>query len=167
MRELFWRYESSLDLMFSVPVRSAAGALVTLKIRQQSSSPVDTLLHEFKDIRRGITNVTSWIEGANDSIHFSIRGRYYSEARNIHISLDSSNQAFLVPNTEHGMPNGWGELIYLIPNGSLGHTQIVTPNINDYDHDGILEVYDPYTNAYTRLDPATGKWVAVALSHTN
>jgi hypothetical protein len=163
MRELFWRYNSSLDISFSIPIRTQSGEIKAMKIRQRSNSPVDTIQHEFKDIRNGITHVTAWIEGTNDSIHFDIKGRYYSEARDIHISLDSSTQTFLIPNTEHGMPNGWGELIYLTPNGSLWHIQVVTPNIGDFDQDGVLEIFDPFANAYARLDPASGKWVTIEL----
>ncbi len=117
-------------------------------------------------MKNGITNVAVWFDGINDTLRFSIRGRYYSEMRLMHISTDSSTQIYLVPNTEHGMPTGWGELIYCSSDSTMAHTTIVSPNVSDFDKDGTLEIYDPVTNEYSQLDTRTGSWVPVPLHRT-
>jgi hypothetical protein len=166
MWELFWRFDSHLDLTLSIPIRSADTKLHTLRIHQTSESSVDTSRRTFVDIKKGITHVSMWMEGSIDTTHFTCVGRYYSEVREVVLSIDSSTQAFLVPNTEHGMPTGWGELVYLKANDSIVHSEFVTPYIGDADKDGRLEIYDPVNNTFSRLDPETGKWVRVEIDLT-
>lgn len=161
MRELSWRFEPSLSMTKKITLRNSSGSSKVLFIHQRSDSPVDTNRHMFQDIQNGITHVAAWLEGSSDTVRFTINGRYYSEVRSLFISVDSSTQAFLVPNTEHGMPNGWGELVFIANADSLGHFQVISPNINDYDRDGRFEVFDPYVNQYGRLDPTQGKFIPV------
>ena len=163
MRELFWRFDSHLDLQLSIPIRTADTKLHTLRIHQTSESAVDTARRTFVDMKKGVTNVSMWIDESGDTTHFTIAGRYYSEVRQVVLSIDSSTQAFLVPNTEHGMPTGWGELVYLKADGSIVHSEMITPYIGDADKDGRLEIYDPRTNTFSRLDPETGRWVTVEI----
>jgi hypothetical protein len=162
-REIFWRFEDSLDLHTVISIAGSEGSDRLLHIHQVSDSPVDTVRREFKDIRHGHTDVTLWIEGSADTLHTSISGRYYSEIRTFRISTDSSTQVFLVPNTEHGLPTGWGELVFLTPSGKLSHVHLMAMNVGDVDEDRILEVYDPQRDVFTRLDPATGSWVPVVV----
>lgn len=161
MRELSWRFEPSLNLTQKIELRDSSGKKRLLVIKQQSDSPVDIQRHMYQNLQSGITNVSAWLEGSVDTTRFAIKGRYYSEVRPLFISIDSSTQAFLIPNTEHGMPNGWGELVFITPSDTLGHFQVISPNINDYDRDGRFEVYDPYVNKYGRLDPAQGKFISI------
>jgi hypothetical protein len=161
MRELSWRFEPSLDLTQKIELRDSSGKERVLIIHQQSDSPVDIERHMYQNLQSGITYVSAWLEGSSDTTRFTIKGRYYSEVRPLFISIDSSTQAFLIPNTEHGMPNGWGELLFITPADTLGHFQVISPNINDYDRDGRFEVYDPYVNEYGRLDPTEGKFIPI------
>lgn len=161
MRELSWRFEPSLNLTQKIELRDTSGKKRLLIIHQQSDSPVDLERHMFENMQKGITNVSAWLEGSSDTTRFTIKGRYYSEVRPLFISIDSSTQAFLIPNTEHGMPNGWGELVFITSADRVGHFQVISPNINDYDRDGRFEVYDPYVNKYGRLDPAQDKFIPV------
>ncbi len=161
MRELFWRFDAKLDLLLKIPIRTADSKEHTLFIHETSTSQVDTVRRQFVDLKTGVTKVSLWIDNSLDTTHFSIIGRYYSEVRDLALSNDSSTQALLIPNTEHGMPTGWGELIYLKADGSLIHSELVTPHIGDADKDGRLEVYDPRANTYSKLNPATGTWVKV------
>lgn len=160
-RELFWRFDAKLDLSRQATIRTSDGSAYTLNIHQRSESPVDTVRRVFKQVRDGRTDVALWLDGSSDTLHTSIMGRYYSEIRGFRIATDSSMQVFLVPNTEHALPTGWGELIFIKPDGNLASVHLMAMNVGDVDEDHILEVYDPERNVFTRLDPATGTWVPV------
>jgi hypothetical protein len=162
-RELFWRFDDSLDLDAVTTIAGSDGSNRLLHIHQDSDSPVDTIRREFRDIRHGRTNVALWIDGSTDTMRTYIMGRYFSEVRSFRIATDASTQVFLVPNTEHGLPTAWGELVYLTPAGKLAHIHLMAMNVGDVDEDHILEVYDPKRDVFTRLDPATGTWVPVAV----
>lgn len=163
-RELFWRFDENLDLRRVATITDSHGTPHQLHIHQVSDSPVDTVRRTFKDVRKGHTYVKLWIEGSADTLHTSIVGRYYSEIRGFRIATDSSTQIFLVPNTEHGLPTGWGQVVYFKPDGRLAHIQLMAMNVGDVDEDRILEVFDPNRNTFTRLDPATGTWVPVTIN---
>ncbi len=163
-RELFWRFDDSLDLHSVKSITDGGGTSRLLHIHQRSDSRVDTVRRTFKDVRDGKTDVRLWIEGSADTLRTSITGRYYSEIRTFRIATDSSTQAFLVPNTEHGLPTGWGQVVYFKPDGRLAHIQLMAMNVGDVDEDRILEVFDANRNTFTRLDPATGTWVPVTIN---
>lgn len=163
-RELFWRFEPRLELHQEAAITGTDGSQHLLHIRQQSDSPVDTVRREFKDIRHGRTEVMLWLDGSTDTVRTAIVGRYYSEVRTFRIATDSSTQVFLVPNTEHGLPTGWGELVFMRPDGKLSHLHLLAMNVGDVDEDQILEVYDPKRDVFTRLDPATASWTPVTVT---
>jgi hypothetical protein len=123
-RELFWRFDDHLDLHAAVTITGSDGTSRLLHIHQVSDSPVDTVRRQFKDIRHGHTDVRLWLDGSTDTLKTSIKGRYFSEIRSFRIATDSSTQIFLVPNTEHALPTGWGEVIFLMPSGKLAHTPL-------------------------------------------
>lgn len=162
-RELWWRFDPALDIHNTAAITDSHGNEHILHIRQRSDSPVDTVRREFEDIRHGKTEAMLWLEGSQDTLRASINGRYYSEIRGFRIAADSSSQIFLVPNTEHGLPTGWGELVFIKPNGKLSSLHLMAMNVGDVDEDRWLEMYDPERNVFTRLDPSTGSWVPVSV----
>jgi hypothetical protein len=131
MRELSWRFEPSLDISQTFQLRDKNASYRLIHIRQQSDSPVDIERHMYQDMTKGVTYITMWLDGKTDTTRFTIKGRYYSEIRSLTIAIDSTTQAFLVPNTEHGMPNGWGELIYITPSDTIGHFQVIMIRTGD------------------------------------
>lgn len=158
--EFFWRYEHGFEMTRQIRMTSHSGAQKILFVQQHSTDAVDTVRRIFADLKNSKVSCTIWIEGSTDTIHTQAIGRYFSELRPTKISTDSSTQVVLIPNSEHDLPTGWGQLLYLTPNDSLRMTQIINANITDKDKDGILELFDKTQGAWTHLDPTTGNWVA-------
>ncbi len=161
--EFFWRFENGFDRTTHIAIKNHSGAARQLIIRQTSTSTVDTIRRMFTDPRSATVHCAIWIEGTTDTIHTEAVGRYYTEFRPIPIATDSSIQVILIPNSEHDLPTGWGEMVYLDPKDSLRTMQIINTNITDIDKDGTFEVLDQVVHSWTKLDPATGKWVPVAV----
>jgi len=159
--EFFWRYDAKLDITINATLRDAALNQRKLIIHELSSSAVDTSRREYKDILHGITDVAIALEGSRDSIHLSLTGKYISEAREMHISSDSSTQIVLIPNTLQGMPAGSNKIIYL-KNDSLKLLEF-SAFIGDVDRDGNEEVNIPEEGGWVRLNTSEGKWVPAVL----
>jgi hypothetical protein len=164
--EFFWRYESHLDLTQTMSIADHAGKPRTLYIRQVSTSEVDTSRRTFTDMKNGVTNCSLWLEGSHDTLKTVAVGRYFSELRTFKIATDSSLQAMLVPNSEHGLAPGWGNLVYLTPTDSICLQQLINANIGDVDKDGAFELLDKQ-KGWTKLETATGHWVPVAIKTAN
>ncbi|MBS1904127.1 MAG: hypothetical protein JSS75_10515 [Bacteroidetes bacterium] len=160
--EFFWRYES-LDLTERIQLADHAGRPCTLVVRQTSSTKVDTARRTFVDMKQGLTQCSIWLEGSRDTFHTTAEGRYFSEFRTLKIATDSSLQAMLIPNSEHGLAPGWGSLVYLTPTDSLRVLQIINANIGDVDKDGAFELLDTAVRSWTKLEPASGKWVPITV----
>jgi hypothetical protein len=160
--EFFWRYES-LDMTERIQLADHAGRPRTLVVHQTSDTKVDTARRTFVDMKKGLTQCWIWLEGSHDTIRTTAEGRYFSEFRTLKIATDSSLQAMLIPNSEHGLAPGWGNLIYLTPNDSLRVLQIINANIGDVDRDGAFELLDTTLRSWTKLEPASGKWVPITV----
>ena len=170
--EFFWRYASSLNLMIKATLHDNSKIDRTLVIAQKSDSPVDTSRREFKDVRHGETTVYMWLENghvAPDStqqiIMLTLRGKYISETRPIHISTDSSSQLLLIPNTIQGLPTGSNKIIYL-KNDSVFALLEFNGFINDIDKDGRDEVNIPDCGGWMRLNTQTSEWMPAQLKTT-
>ena len=163
--EFFWRFESSLDTMQRLTITDHTGCAMTLFVHQQSNTSVDTNRRTFTDMKNGVTRCTIWLDGSHDTIHTEAIGRYFSEFRTLRITTDSSSQLMLIPNSEHDLPTGWGLMLYLTGD-TVKTMQIINAIIADMNHDGTFELFDKTQGAWTKLDPATGKWVAVAVKST-
>jgi hypothetical protein len=161
--EFFWRYET-LDLTERIQLANHAGHPRMLVVRQTSDTKVDTARRTFVDMKQGLTQCSIWLEGSRDTFHTTAEGRYFSEFRTLKIATDSSLQAMLIPNSEHGLPPGWGNLVYLTPTDSIRVMQLINANIGDVDKDGAFELLDTSLRAWTKLDPSTGKWVPTVVN---
>jgi hypothetical protein len=159
--EFFWRYDHGLDMTRRVKIFSHTGEQKILVVRQRSEDRVDTVRRIFADLKQSKVTCDLWIEGSTDTIHTSATGRYFSELRPTRIASDASTQVMLIPNSEHDLPTGWGELVYLTPSDSLRITQVINANITDREKDGTLELFDKTQGAWTKLDPATGRWISI------
>ena len=159
--EFIWRFDSKLDLLRSIPIITHSGVKRTLYIHQQSNSSVDTIRRVFSEVKNGKTYCSLWLDGSTDTLHTEATGRYFSEFRPVRLATDTSVQVILIPNTEHGLPTGWGEMVYLTPDDSLHVIQLINSNIADLDNDGRLELYDRSQQSWAKLDLLTRQWVAV------
>ena len=159
--EFFWRYDSKLDLKINSSLRDSKMSERIITIHEVSDSEVDTTRREYKDILHGRTDITVICNGCPNTIHLSLFGKYISEARQIHISADSSTQIVLIPNTLQGLPSGSNKIIYL-KNDSLKLLDF-SAFIGDVDRDGNEEVNIPDEGGWVRLNPETGKWVPAQL----
>jgi hypothetical protein len=158
--EFFGRYEQGFDMTRQIKITSHSGGQRIVFVQQHSTDPVDTIRRIFANLKNSKVSCTIWLDGSRDTIRTEAIGRYFSELRPTKISTDSSTQVVLIPNSEHDLPTGWGELLYLTPTDSLRMIQIINANITDKDKDGILELFDKTQGAWTHLDPATGNWMA-------
>jgi hypothetical protein len=162
--EFFWRYDSRLDITITTSLRDLRMNQRKVLIHELSDSQVDTTRREYKDILHGKTDVTVTCGGSRDTIHLSLSGKYISEARQIHISSDSSTQLVLIPNTLQGLPSGANMIIYL-QNDSLKLLEF-SAFIGDVDRDGNEEVNIPDEGGWMRLNTENGKWVPAQLKTT-
>jgi hypothetical protein len=167
--ELFWRYESNLNITIRAKIRDKNKSEKIIAIEEESDSPVDTSRREFKDIKRGITDVYIWIDnGTNfpDSskqqiIKLSLSGKYFTEARPVHLSNDSSTQLLLIPNTIQGMETGANKMIYLKSDSTFALKEF-SGFIADVDKDGSEEVNIP-DKGWMKFDPISGELIQALL----
>ncbi len=164
--EFWWRYDANLDVLERIEIADHAGNPRMLFIRQTSETKVDTARRTFADMKNGVTQCAIWLEGSRDTVRTTATGRYFSEFRTLKIATDSSLQAMLVPNSEHDLAPGWGDLVYLTPTDSVRLQQIINANIGDVDKDGAFELLDPHLG-WTKLEPSTGHWVSVTIRTAN
>jgi hypothetical protein len=153
--EFAGRFVSPLNLS-SRHVLSADGREETITITQFSTSSTDTLRHEFPDRKRGTVSVT--ISHSLDTIQFTAHGQYYSEFRKARFSSNSSTELLMVPNTEHGLGFGVGEVVFLKTDSTIGVIHLESRNVGDIDSDRVFEVFDPSQGVFTHLDRAKGVW---------
>lgn len=163
--EFFWRFDPKLDILIHPGLRDSKLREKVLTIREQSKSPVDTSRRQYKDILHGMTNVAIWLDGSDDTIHIPLTGKYYSEARPLHISSDSSTQLLLIPNTLQGLPTGYNKIIYL-QNDSILTLKEFFGFIGNPDHDDNEEVNIPDKGGWMRLDTRSGEWIPAQLRST-
>lgn len=163
--EFFWRFDTKLDIRIHAGLRDSKLKERMLTIHEQSNSQVDTSRRQYKDILHGITNVSISLDGSSDTIHISLTGKYYSEARPLHISADSSTQILLIPNTLQGLPAGSNKIIYL-QNDSILVVKEFFGFIGNVDHDGSEEVNIPEKGGWMRLSIGNGEWIPAQLRST-
>lgn len=163
--EFFWRFDPKLDIFILAGLRDSKLRERTLAIHEQSESPVDTSRRQYKDILHGTTNVTISLNGSGDTIHISLTGKYYSEARPLHISSDSSTQVLLIPNTLQGLPAGSNKIIYL-QNDSILVVKEFFGFIGNVDRDANEEVNIPDKGGWMRLNTQNGEWTPAQLKVT-
>ena len=161
--EFIWRFNSSLDMTQKLAITNHRGKQLAVFVRQHSNVSVDTIRRTFSDMRNGKTSCSIWLEGSLDTIRTEATGRYFSEFRTLRIAIDSSSQLMLIPNSEHDLPTGWGEMIFLTPTDSLRTMQIINANIADMNHDGTFELFDKMQGRWTKFDPASGMWLPVTV----
>ncbi|MDP4221458.1 MAG: hypothetical protein Q8896_13565, partial [Bacteroidota bacterium] len=106
--------------------------------------------------------VAIWLVGSSDTLHLTLEGKYFSEARTVRMSADSSSQLLLIPNTIQGMPSGWSTTLYLKNDSTLTLLEFGY-FIGDPNHDGKEEVNVPEKGGWMKLNTSTGDWVAAQL----
>ena len=134
-----------------------------------SDAPVDTMRREFQDSKHSSTNVFIWLDPGKELedsskmpyMMFRLLGGYISEARQIHISSDSSTQLLLIPNIVQPAETGSNRLVYL-KDDSTFLIKYFSGFIVDTDKDGNEEV-NIAGKGWMKLDTKTGEWIPAVL----